>query len=130
MSKKHRLEKNKKLKLMVRLQYGKNYVGLFYLFLLVTSIAFVIRVAIAWIVPPLFLFYLAALQLYSGIGFDILGLLLNIHYFPKFTAKYRRENEPALFYVNMGFFVFLGVVLSIGLFVSFLNRGTRFSIFL
>lgn len=118
MNKKHEPEKNKKLKLMARLQYGENYSGLLYLCVLLTVFVLILRGMIALIIPPLFFFYLALVQFYSGIGFDVLGLFLSRRYDPKLIAKHKREKESILFYFSIGYCLVIGIVMSVGLFIA------------
>ncbi len=115
MSRNNQPEKPKKLQLMVKLQYGEDYSGFFWLGIFVTIGVFIVCRPIAWIASPLFFFYLAALQLYSGIGLGIWDVLwAGRGKYAPIIAKYRRGFEPTLFYVNVYICLFLGILVFCG----------------
>jgi O-antigen/teichoic acid export membrane protein len=105
-----------KLKLMEKLEYGQDYTEIF---LLLWVVMLVLSLLGAFILLPLFFFYWAALQLYSGIAFNVGGW--NWKQDRKLIAKYTKESEPSLFYLSVGMCFVMGVFLSVPMAIMFLS---------
>lgn len=110
-----------KLNILVKLEYGEDYQDLWYLFLLVTLVAAAFTGGLALILLPLSFFYLAAIQLYSGIGLSISRPMLGWNWSYKMVALYKKEQQPGMFFLNVATCIFMGVILSLaglGMFLS------------
>ena len=107
-----------KLKLMEKLEYGQDYSEIFFLMCIVIITLSLLG---AFIIVPLFFFYLAALQLYSGIAFNTVELEWKWNWDRKLIAKYTRESEPSLFYLSVGMCLVMGVFLSVPMSIMFLS---------
>jgi hypothetical protein len=105
------------LKLMEKLEYGQDYTEIF---LLLFVVMFALSFFSAFITLPLFFFYWAALQLYSGIAFSVGGWGWRTRN-EKMIAKYTKESEPSLFYLSVGMYFVMGVFLSAPMSIMFLS---------
>ena len=105
-----------KLKLMEKLEYGQDYTEIF---LLLFAVMFALSFIGAFITLPLFFFYWAALQLYSGIAFNMGGWGWNRN--RKLTAQHTKESEPTLFYLSVGLYFGMGVFMSLAILAAFLS---------
>jgi hypothetical protein len=95
---------------MEKLEYGEDYTEYFYLFGPVMLGVALISGGLGLIILPLFLFYLVAVQLYSGIGLSMAhwGWSWN----RKVIAQYTKDRQPDLFYLNVIICIVMGIASS------------------
>jgi len=92
-----------KLKLMAKLEYSRDYTIISMLVLVAPALVLLLlRSLFAFGVLPVVYFYETALQLYSGIALNNWG--------GKMIAKYTKEGQPFLFYLNVITCFVMGVV--------------------
>jgi hypothetical protein len=109
------------LKLMEKLKYGDDYIDIYYLVLVLSLVGGAFSGGVGFILLPLFFFYLAAAQLYSGIGLAIWTWEWHWTWEYKLVAKYTKERQPDLFYLNVISAIAIGIALStmgIGIYLS------------
>jgi hypothetical protein len=95
-------KRRRKLNIMEKLKYGDDYTDILFLVQLLIILVAVFSGGLGLILFPLFFFYLAAVQLYSGIALNFLQLEWEWkwNWERKVVAKYTKVRQPILFYLS------------------------------
>jgi hypothetical protein len=96
------------LKIMEKLKYNEDYTEYFYLFGPVVLGVAIISGGVGLVLLPLFFFYLAAVQLYSGVALNMWNWGWGWN--GRVVAKYTKDGQPDLFYLNVVPCILLGVI--------------------
>jgi hypothetical protein len=120
---KHIIRKRRRnLKIIEKLKYGDDYTDILFLVQLIIIVVVVLSGGLGLIFLPLLSFYLAAVQLYSGIALNFLQMDWKWTWERKIIAIYTKKREPSLFYLTVSLCLFAGIVFSVvfALWVRFL----------